>query len=87
MRQLLKREVNLGSMINELGFNGVDCICHLQRTLTFHSRTSHIHLKYNFIRLMEGQDEDEENDSDGDALSNEDVSAQRSDKWKVKMKM
>lgn len=36
---------------------------------------------------MEGQDVYEENDSDGDALSNEDVSAQRSDKWKVKMKM
>lgn len=45
MRQLLKREVNLGSMINELGFNGVDCS-------TFHSRISHIHLKYNFIRFL-----------------------------------
>lgn len=45
MWQLLKREINLGSMINELGFNRVDYRFH-------HSSTSHIHLKYHFIRFL-----------------------------------
>ena len=60
-----KEYIWIKTLMNELGFNRVDCrlssdsqsAFHLAKNSTFHSRTKHIQLRYHFIRslLEEGQ--------------------------------
>ena len=55
-----KEYIWIKTLMNELGFNGVDCrlysdsqsAIHLAKNSAFHSRTKHIRLRYHFIRSL-----------------------------------